>query len=568
MRMRYHGFTDYLWIDSLCINQDNDGEKNFQVAIMGSIYESALWVASCLGTGETIGVIQPVMISDGREAKLARMKLRERFDQLPYFDRVWIKQEIILARDVTLFYGLEKISWEKFDLLINMVEGQLDQELDSDESMNFDIAELSSNFYTSSQEMDISLQETEINSTTVQLCNHRSKSKSGSFVELVLRYRTAKATNSRDKIYALLSLLPKEDLVRQNLVIDYGQPTFYLFHAIVRLVYFTYEDLEAGQKHQVLDLIREWVDINENNPELDDYLKSIPSSPSDWLPSSTSDLANPWIKGFDPHIMLDIMELCQVRREDELEFNLSLQAQEYTPLTFLEHINTWRRDDKKWTKADINQLLPINLKSAKVTYIWPNIHSDISPGMKEFLVNADVRAGDFIAKILWGGPEHLSYATDHWTAAHAVFRAVDINGKDEESDRGDHSAMHTSDNTFKNSSTHPSAQEDGKQVSLALHSWAIPVARDLTLLTKSPSSDFNSAYRTSSLGELKLHHRDALIPLILNHRPLHALMYPAPEGSAFSIIRSSAVESGNRDARIRRPEMRKADYDYLRDVLG
>ncbi|KAF7946153.1 hypothetical protein EAE96_009156 [Botrytis aclada] len=569
-QMRHHGFTNYLWIDSLCINQENNEEKNFQVAIMGLIYESALWVASCIGTGDTIGTIQLTSANDGsEEAKIAKEKLRGRFDQIPYFDRVWIKQEIILARDITLFYGLKSVSWERFDMLMCIDQRLLGQNLNSEESADCGMSDAfentedaSSSFYRWGQIREYSIQEAEMNSTTLQLCNHRSNSKSGTFVDLVLRYETAKATNPRDKVYALLSLLPKEDLIRQNLVIDYEQPTFHLFHAVARLVYSTYEDLEIGQKHRVLGLIREWLDINENDLEMDEYLRSVPSSPSDWLPSSTSDLTNPWLKEIDPHIRLNIKELCQIPEQTELHANLNLQTDKYAPLTLLEHINTWRRDDEKWSKAHINRLLPANLKTSRVTIMWPNLETDIFPAMKEFLVNADVQDGDFIAKIVWGRSEIIYNAADHWTAAYAVLRTVKVKDNDQELGKDDDSIMDISDDMLEGSSNHDSKQEQGTDAFLALHSWAIPVSQDLKILTEGENSDLSDIYRNKNPGVLILHHRDALIPLILNDRPLHALLYPAPAGLYLSTIQSdNDVESKSK------PPLKQLS-EYISDVFG
>ncbi|TGO67690.1 hypothetical protein BOTNAR_0037g00270 [Botryotinia narcissicola] len=567
-QMRHHGVTDYLWIDSLCINQDNNEEKNFQVAIMGSIYKSALWVASCIGNGDTIGAIQPTSPSDdGEEVRIAREKLRGRFDQIPYFDRVWIKQEIILARDITIFYGLKSVSWEDFNALMSIEQRFSGQNLE--ESTDFGMSDVlensgdaSSSFYRWGQIREYSIQEAEMNSTTLQLCNHRSNSKYGTFVDLVFRYKTAKATNPRDKIYALLSLLPKEDLIRQNLIIDYEQPTFHLFHAVARLVYSTYEHLEIGQKHQVLDLIREWLDINEHNLEMDEYLRSIPPSPSDWLPSSTSDLTNPWLKAIDPHIRLDIKELCQIPQQNELHANLNIQAEEYAPLTLLEHINTWRQENKKWSKEHINELLPANLKTSRVTIMWPNLQAEIFPAMKEFLVNADVRDGDSIAKVVWGRSEIIYNAADHWTAAYAVLRTVKVKDIDNEVGKDDDSIMDTSDDVLDGSSNRESEQEQGADVLLTLHSWAIPVSRDLKILTTGENSDLSDIYRNQNPGVLILHHRDALIPLILNDRPLHALLYPAPAGSYLSTIQlDNNVECKSS------PRLKQLS-DYISDVFG
>lgn len=569
-QIRHHGFTEYLWIDSLCINQDNDEEKNSQVAIMGSIYESALWVASCIGTGETIGLIQSILTSDGEEAKRSRMKLREKFDQIPYFDRVWIKQEIILARDIRLFCGQQMISWEQFDSLINTDQrlGQSEQHVGSEGVSDFDLLNDTDDTEDSSyydrlnrrQEMP----QPELNSTTLQLCNHRMKSESGTFVDLILRYQTAKATNSRDKVYALLSLLPKEDLIRQSLVIDYAQPTFYLFHAIVRLIYSTYEDSEYGQKYQALHLVREWLDIDENNIEMDDYLRLSPFELLDRLLYSTPDLSGPQLTGVDPRVMLDIVEMQQIK--EDLASHIRFMCDEYTPLLHSKLMNYFRRNDQQWTEESFDQPVPTNLKAKLFILIKEGTDGDPHRS-EQFVVNADVGAGDFIAKIGWELPEHIHHNTHRLTVAHAVLRS--IRGMCVKEGRIDDSVMDTSDDISIGSSDSPPEQENETETYLKLHSWAIPMNQDFSLLTSVDDSEFPYQYQQENLGILELHHRDALIPLILNDKPLHALMYPAPEGSYFSRVRSdNDGEYLNRQRRRPSRSSIEIDADYLRDVLG
>lgn len=40
-RVRDHRKARHLWVDAICINQQDDVEKTSQVAAMGNIYESA-----------------------------------------------------------------------------------------------------------------------------------------------------------------------------------------------------------------------------------------------------------------------------------------------------------------------------------------------------------------------------------------------------------------------------------------------------------------------------------------------------------------------------------------------
>ncbi|KAJ9607322.1 hypothetical protein H2200_008395 [Cladophialophora chaetospira] len=106
-----------LWIDAICINQDNDAEKNDQVARMGHIFESASRVLIWLGSE-----------SERRDASLADLDpkdfetwldvLRQRDDRSlsledqimsivynPYWRRIWILQETALAREVSIIWG-------------------------------------------------------------------------------------------------------------------------------------------------------------------------------------------------------------------------------------------------------------------------------------------------------------------------------------------------------------------------------------------------------------------------------------------------------------------------------
>ncbi|KAL3293861.1 HET-domain-containing protein [Colletotrichum asianum] len=116
-QMRHHrgvGDTSF-WIDSLCINQGDDEEKGHQVAMMGEIIASASSVAASLGTGESLGNVRELLAS-GNDYVIG--KVRDLFDQLPYFDRVWVKQEIVRAKDISIFYGLERLPWGQFDRAI------------------------------------------------------------------------------------------------------------------------------------------------------------------------------------------------------------------------------------------------------------------------------------------------------------------------------------------------------------------------------------------------------------------------------------------------------------------
>jgi hypothetical protein len=107
-----------LWVDSICIHQDDPLEKNHQVKLMSNIYSRASQVVAFLGVKSTdmsvglhslidtlqaISPIEPVTVDkeEGVRELLA----------LPYFHRVWIIQEIGLAQLVSLVVGSRTVHW-------------------------------------------------------------------------------------------------------------------------------------------------------------------------------------------------------------------------------------------------------------------------------------------------------------------------------------------------------------------------------------------------------------------------------------------------------------------------
>ncbi|KAI2473781.1 HET-domain-containing protein [Annulohypoxylon bovei var. microspora] len=115
-----------VWIDFICMDQDNINEKNFQVPLMSNIYGEAECVYVWLG-------------DEGENSKLAMDFIKNRvlnlkeFDRLirddkiikewqalsalmrrTWFSRRWIVQEIAIAQKATLFCGMESVDWKDF----------------------------------------------------------------------------------------------------------------------------------------------------------------------------------------------------------------------------------------------------------------------------------------------------------------------------------------------------------------------------------------------------------------------------------------------------------------------
>lgn len=141
----------YLWIDAVCINQNDNDEKSDQVAKMGEVFKKATQVFACVGEHkDDSDLLYSIVKKDERYLRswhsilpkdrkvwikpvyyypkvlLWKLKLHLRsistsrlrkalkaFLSRPYFHRVWIYQELFLAQIVGVICGHETVpvSW-------------------------------------------------------------------------------------------------------------------------------------------------------------------------------------------------------------------------------------------------------------------------------------------------------------------------------------------------------------------------------------------------------------------------------------------------------------------------
>jgi ankyrin repeat protein len=127
--LRYSYEDRILWVDALCIDQDNEKERGHQVNQMGKIYRRAERVVIWLGpeTEETdlaldyMRQITPPATQHTskdvcKDLQLQRRKGLEEMLSRPWFRRVWILQEVANARSAIVVCGLKHISTRIFAL--------------------------------------------------------------------------------------------------------------------------------------------------------------------------------------------------------------------------------------------------------------------------------------------------------------------------------------------------------------------------------------------------------------------------------------------------------------------
>ncbi|KAH7320889.1 heterokaryon incompatibility protein-domain-containing protein [Stachybotrys elegans] len=145
VRMRDRSRTRRLWADQICINQADIAERSHQVSLMNALYKNAERILVWLGKDEQ-GVAHRAMrmvhylhgvFEDEMLHEAFRTAHSEKLDEqsqepwmplstltkLPWFNRIWIVQEIGTSAPATLFWGEAHIEWDE----LSTVAGILNQ---------------------------------------------------------------------------------------------------------------------------------------------------------------------------------------------------------------------------------------------------------------------------------------------------------------------------------------------------------------------------------------------------------------------------------------------------------
>ena len=219
-----------LWVDAICINQIDLSERESQVVLMGRIYassettlvwlgeassstEDAIALCTALSTGNPTGY--PFNDSEGH--RVLQEEERHCFMDIvrrPWWTRVWVVQEVCLSQKVALVIGSMTMPWDVFDVAVMAI---------TDFKMD-DFRESMSQALQAAEVMRLLFVREFFCLLLMRFMRDRFR-KADYHDELLtnlVRFREFDATDSRDKIYALLGLTNgSETLIRP----DYTTPT-------------------------------------------------------------------------------------------------------------------------------------------------------------------------------------------------------------------------------------------------------------------------------------------------------------------------------------------------------
>ncbi|RDW69796.1 hypothetical protein BP6252_08816 [Coleophoma cylindrospora] len=226
--LRYTDRPRVLWVDAVCINQNDGDERAVQVRLMCDIYHDAqrvvAWVGEESGEDQAIFKIEkfidiPSKTEHTTEEDLTWLSVAN-FIRRSWFRRVWIVQELAVARRLTLFCGTRQIEWEVLrKALFKFVDrcGVFLNTTKADISLEgiftlLSIRNLVTDHKPENQELQGRFFQLELN----QIDNNRKALyvQGGDLCNFVKGTRLFGSSDPRDHIYAMLGLvLPEESQV-------------------------------------------------------------------------------------------------------------------------------------------------------------------------------------------------------------------------------------------------------------------------------------------------------------------------------------------------------------------
>ena len=203
-----------LWVDAICIDQENIDERNTQIAMMGSIYRGASRVVIDIGERSKDSDTALGALMHCSENRLYEMipglQIRDTVEDLyrrAWFGRVWVLQEVYWAQETVVMCGDRLVPWSIF--------------------RPFKIWVYSRAAWEFQEHWYIKLPDEEPQMLSIGNHYNRIYRAREDLLSLLCKGRTCNATDTRDKVFAMLPLLA--DAYPEGLRADYNKSTAQVF---------------------------------------------------------------------------------------------------------------------------------------------------------------------------------------------------------------------------------------------------------------------------------------------------------------------------------------------------
>ncbi|KAH7383465.1 heterokaryon incompatibility protein-domain-containing protein [Cadophora sp. MPI-SDFR-AT-0126] len=279
---------EYLWVDAICINQEDKDELNQQLPLMGDIYRGAVMVFVDFGNVQMEWYVAYDLML---RVQVVRKMLKDRIEDLvseglqervglpsfshvawrnftaifmsPWLERTWTIQEVVLAKQIRCRYGRFNFGWDDLVSLAHLMSLQRVQSRQLVDGV------------LPSQQMIGMLNLDRILRIRLEFQAGRLRP-----MQLLWRTRDCKVSNDRDKVVGLLGMLVPT-LTRDKFQPDYTWPTEKLFYHFAKYVLrnFHFRDRAALLSFAGLSRRRK---PSQNTPEAN-CEPPLPSWVPDWL---------------------------------------------------------------------------------------------------------------------------------------------------------------------------------------------------------------------------------------------------------------------------------------------
>ncbi|ETS80777.1 hypothetical protein PFICI_08306 [Pestalotiopsis fici W106-1] len=238
-RLQQTDIVAYIWIDAICIDQENDIERGHQVKLMPQIYHQAQKVFIYVGEHDDLSLDMLKYLDIPRAQKRSKYGSKDdsffsskhgrviwaALEGRKYFTRLWILQEIALARQAIVLCGTSSFPWKDItDCFADKFELAPNQQL---------VLGFNRSIYT----------------------------RPGMELHLLDGGRPACAKDPRDKVYGLLGLLPSRRI--GTVVADYTISAQQLYTEVAvqlaKIHGWPAVLARAGSKYQSLSSLPSWV---------------------------------------------------------------------------------------------------------------------------------------------------------------------------------------------------------------------------------------------------------------------------------------------------------------------